>query len=80
MSIFLTLDNLKIGMCAKVLGFDDNIEYGIKRRLLELGFVKDTIIKLNNISMLKQVMLFELNGYLLSLRRSVAKSIFVCRV
>lgn len=77
MGIFFTLDCLGVGRSATICGFLDGINYGVKRRLLELGFVKDTIIKTDNISILKDVMLFELNGYLLSLRKNIAKYILV---
>ena len=77
MGIFFAFVCLGVGRSATIYGFLDGINYGVKRRLLELGFVKDTIIKTDNISILKDVMLFELNGYLLSLRKNIAKYILV---
>lgn len=64
----------------KIIGFSQNISLKIKRRLLELGFVKDTIITLTEKSFLNEVLLVELNGYCLSLRSDIAKHIIVEKI
>lgn len=61
----------------KLIGFSQDISLKIKRRLLELGFVKNTIITLSQKSFLNEVLLVELNGYLLSIRNDIAKNIIV---
>lgn len=75
MSIFLS--EIKRDSQAKVVGFSHNCSYKIKRRLLELGFFNGTIITLNQRSFLNEVLLVELNGYLISLRADIAKNIIV---
>lgn len=74
-----TFDMLKPNEHAVVWGFTDGAQDKIKRRLLELGFVKDTWVTLENESQMGDVMLFNLNGYLLSMRRDVAKLILGAR-
>lgn len=64
----------------KFIGFSQDISLKIKRRLLELGFVKDTIITLSQKSFLNEVLLIELNGYCLSLRSDIAKCIIVEKI
>lgn len=52
----------------------------LKRRLLELGFVKGTIVKVINISPLKNSYLLQIRGYLLALRKSAVNNIVIKRV
>ena len=75
MSIFL--NRVKKGTSVIVVGFSEKTDQKIKRRLLELGFLKDTVITLSEISFLKEVLLLELNGYAISLRSDIAKNIQV---
>ena len=75
MSIFLS--EIKRDSQAKVIGFSPNCSYKIKRRLLELGFFNGTMITLSQRSFLNEVLLVELNGYLISLRADIAKNIIV---
>lgn len=71
------LGQLKKEKTATIVGFVSDINYKIKRRLLELGFVSGAIITLQNVSFLNEVFLIELNGYMLSLRKDVANKILV---
>lgn len=57
--------------------YDKNINFNIKRRLLELGLVVNKQITLQKKSFLNDVLLLEVNGYLLSLRSNIAKHICV---
>lgn len=61
----------------KITSFDQLMPYKIKRRILELGFVKESIVKISHVSMLGEVLLVEINGYLMSLRSDIAKYILV---
>ena len=75
MSIFL--NRVKKGTSVIEVGFSEKTDQKIKRRLLELGFLKDTVVTLSEISFLKEVLLMELNGYTISLRSDIAKNIQV---
>ena len=72
------LSALKIGESGKILGYIDGLDYDVKRRLLELGFTLGAVVKVSSISFLGDVLLFELNGYLMSLRKNIASKI-VCK-
>ena len=71
------ISSLKTGQSAKILGFSVGLDLKTKRRLLELGFVKDTFVTLEKKSMLSKVFLLSLNGYLLCVRKHIAKKVFV---
>ncbi len=77
MSVFLS--ELKTGESANIVGFVENISNKIKRRLLELGFFENVLIKLAHKSFFNEVLLLELNGYTISLRSDIAKNILVKR-
>lgn len=51
----------------------------INRRLLELGFVNGEKVKVLNMSILKEVLLVEICGFVLSIRKDVAKRIIITR-
>jgi len=72
-----TISNLKVGQSAKILGFASGLDLKTKRRILELGFVKDTYVTLEKKSILSKVLLLSLNGYLLCVRKNIAKKILV---
>lgn len=78
MSIFL--NQIKKGESVIILGFDIGLNDKIKRRLLELGFLKNTQVTLNQKSFLSEVLLLELNGYTISLRSDIAKHIKVDKI
>lgn len=73
MGVFL--NQLKGGQKCTVVGFDGSITLKLKRRLLELGFLPNVEITVEQISFLNEVMLLELNGFLVSLRSDIAKHI-----
>jgi len=70
-----TLDTLKPGACATV--FSVGGEPRIRRRLLEMGFVSGTSVRVVRLAPLGDPMQIELHGYHISLRRSEARSIVV---
>lgn len=51
----------------------------VSRRLSELGFVKDAQLKVIQYSALKRTLLIEIEGYVISLRASVAVLVKVIR-
>jgi len=71
----MRLDELEVkGSCrvSKIIG-----EKAIKKRLLEMGFVKGTEIYVEKVAPLGDPMELVLKGYHLSLRRAEAKDIFI---
>ena len=74
------LSDIKVGQTAKIDHIDEKMEEKLCRRLLELGFVFKTEIKVANLSFFGEVSLVEINGYLLSIRKSIAEKIIVERV
>lgn len=51
----------------------------LKRRLLDLGFTHGTLVKVINISPLKNSFLLEIHGYIIALRRNAIKNIQMVR-
>lgn len=54
-----------------------NKSFALKRRLLELGFIPNRKVKVIKKSLIKETILVEIEGYLLSLRCSVARMVVV---
>lgn len=69
----MLLSELKIGHEGKIIGFNPACPTKIKRRLLDLGFIEGTKIRLVRKSMLNKVVLLELRGYVLSLQKKIAE-------
>lgn len=69
----INLHNLKVGESGYIVNIKGNLK--IKNRLLELGFTKGTLVKILNISSLKQSYLVEIRGYILAIRKSIAEII-----
>lgn len=76
----LFLSQLSKNQQATIIGYDNIIDTKTKRRLLELGFVKGKKVTLEQISILGDVLLIEINNYLLSLRSSIAKHILINQI
>lgn len=74
------LCNLDINTQAIIIGYDKTIDAKTKRRMLELGFVNGKKVVLLQKSILGEVILVEINGYLLSLRVEIAKHIQVKQI
>lgn len=69
----INLFNLKVGETGYITSVNGNLK--LKTRLLELGFTKGTLVRVLNISSLKNSYLIEIRGYILALRSSVIKLI-----
>lgn len=63
----INLSNLKVGETGYITSVNGNLK--LKTRLLELGFTKGTLVRVLNISSLKNSYLVEIRGYILALRR-----------
>lgn len=75
MDNLLKLSNMKINQKCKICKIECDIR--LKRRLLELGLCNQTVLKIINISPLKNSYLIELRGYVLAIRKSCAEYIKV---
>lgn len=73
----LDLSTAKINCEYFIVGYKTHVAFNIKRRLLELGLTAGTKVTLHQKSFLNEVLLIELNGYMLSLRSSVAKHVLI---
>lgn len=69
----INLSNLKVGETGYITSVNGNLK--LKTRLLELGFTKGTLVRVLNISSLKNSYLVEIRGYILALRKGVIKLI-----
>ena len=69
----INLSNLKVGETGYITSVNGNLK--LKTRLLEVGFTKGTLVRVLNISSLKNSYLVEIRGYILALRRGVIKLI-----
>lgn len=65
----INLSNLNSGESGYITNISGNLK--LKTRLMELGFTKGTLVKILNISSLKQSYLIEIRGYILALRKNV---------
>lgn len=71
-----TLAELKVGQCSKII--EIQIQDGdFKRHLLEMGLIKDTIVKVKKIAPLGEPVVLELRGYELFLGKRELKKINV---
>lgn len=73
----MTLFDGKLGKEYKVKNINGGGE--ARRRLLDLGFVKGTIIKVCNIAPLRVTMLVSLRGYMLAVRRATGELIEIAK-
>lgn len=71
----VSLSSLDKGQVCKVLKIETNLH--LKRRLLELGFISGTTVKIEDISPLKNSYLLQIRGYLIALRKNAVSSIIV---
>lgn len=69
----LNLSNLSSGESGYITQLNGNLK--IKTRLLELGFTKGTLVRVLNVSSLKNSYLLEIRGYILALRNNAVKLI-----
>ncbi|MBP3635832.1 MAG: ferrous iron transport protein A [Bacilli bacterium] len=75
MKKILTLDKIKVGQTAKILEINSN--YNLKRRLLDLGIVKDSDIKCEFKSPFNDPTAYFIKGTTIALREEDAINIRV---
>lgn len=71
----LTINDLTVGESALVLKI--NCEGAMKRRLIDMGITPGVKVLLHKIAPLGDPLELKLRGYLLSIRRSEAKNIYI---
>lgn len=71
----INLTKLKIGQAGYIANVGGSLK--MKTRLLELGFTKGTLVRVINVSSLKESFLIEVRGYLLALRKNAVSLIDV---
>jgi len=69
----LNLSNLSAGESGYITKINEKLK--IKTRLLELGFTKGTLVRVLNVSSLKNSYLLEIRGYILAIRHNAVKLI-----
>ncbi len=70
------LSDLKVGQLGKVISIQ--IPAGdLKRHLLEMGLIQDTVVKVKKIAPLGEPIVVELRGYELFLEKKQLKRIYV---
>ena len=75
MDKFINLTNLKVGQAGYISKINGSLK--IKTRLLELGFTKGTLVRVLNVSSLKESFLLEVRGYVIALRKNAVNLINV---
>lgn len=73
------LNNLSIGEEAKITGYESGSEQ-YRAKLLAMGLIKGTVIKLKKIAPMGDPIEIEVKGYRLSIRKSEAKILKLRRV
>ncbi len=71
----ISLNELPVNMKARVIRID--AQSGAKKRLAELGIIKNSILELDKLSVLDKVLHVSVRGYHLTLRMDEAEAIFV---
>lgn len=71
------LSEVKRGKCGKLVEIDEYLAPNIKRRMLELGLTNGQKVRIARKSILNKVLLIEIRGYMLSIRKNIAGHIWV---
>ena len=71
-----TLDRVKKGEVCKIVGFNGQFDR-ILRRFLELGLSRGQKVKIVSTSLQNKVVLIEIRGYILSVRRNLLDRVVV---
>ena len=71
------LSELAYGEEAEILGIDESCKGEVRRRLLDLGFVRGTKITVQNISPLSNPVAYSLRNTLIALRNEQAACILI---
>lgn len=74
---YKTINDLSVGESALILSI--NCKGAMKRRLIDMGITPGVKVTLYKIAPLGDPLELKLRGYMLSIRRSEAKNIFVKR-
>lgn len=69
-----TLDKLEIGKVARVISINDS---NIKRRLLDIGLIEDSVITSYLISPFKDPIAYKIKNAIIAIRKSDSKNIEV---
>ena len=69
----MRLAELKVGRSAKIVAVDGDDDVGV--RLLEMGLIPGTVVRLLGVAPLGDPLEFEVRGYRLSVRKSEAQRI-----
>ena len=68
---------LKEGTECEIIGFSEKLSINLKRRLLSLGFVCGTKVKVLKYSLKKKTILLELRNYVLTVESNICAEIKV---
>ena len=71
------LSELTYGEEAEIIGIDESCKGEVRRRLLDLGFVRGTKITVQNISPLSNPVAYSLRNTLIALRNEQAACILI---
>ena len=71
------LSEIKTGRYGKLVKIDEYLTPNIKRRMLELGLTNGQRVRVTRKSILNKVLLIEIRGYMLSIRKNIAGHIWV---
>lgn len=71
------LSELTYGEEAEIVGIEESCKGEIRRRLLDLGFVRGTIITVQNVSPLSNPVAYSLRNTLIALRNEQAQCILI---
>lgn len=71
------LSDLEYGEEAEIIGISDDCRGEVRRRLLDLGFVRGTKIAVQNISPLKNPIAYSLRNTLIALRKDQSDLILI---
>ena len=73
----LSLASLAIGQTAVIVGFTPSCPYEVKQRLLDLGFVRGSKIRVENVSPLHDPVAYTIHNTQIALRKADALCVLV---
>ena len=73
----ITLASLKIGQTAVIAGFTPESRQEVRQRLLDLGFVRGSKIKIENVSPLADPIAYTIHHTQIALRKSDALCVLI---
>ena len=75
--ITLTLASLQYGQTAVIAGFATDCRQEVRQRLLDLGFVRGTTIRVENVSPLSDPVAYNIHNTQIALRKSDALCVLI---